>query len=144
MIGETYLFFSYGTEFEYIFESTGRNGVILKYVQFYEKEKGVFNLGFGDLQKDGVSDTSISNNDDLQKVMNTIGQIIYHFFEKNQDAIIEMTPIDAKRSRLYHTIFQRRFSEINRIFVLEGLTEWDNWRLFELTENYQKFRLSKK
>lgn len=140
MIGETY---NYTKEdnIQYFFLSTGTKGNITKYVQFYEKQTGYFNLGFGDLSKDGVDDTVVSNNNDLIKVMNTIGAIIYEFLTDYPNAIIEIKPVDSKRSRLYHTIFSRRIKEINRIFVLEGLDLNKNWITFYPNNEYQAFRL---
>lgn len=73
--------------------------------------------------------------------MNTIGLIIYDFLENYPKSIIEIKPVDSKRSRLYHTIFKRRINEINRIFVLKGLDFNENWSIFNPEYQYQAFRL---
>lgn len=41
-----------------------------------------YNLGFGDLYDDGtVDDISVSNNDDMEKVIATVVRTMFHFFD---------------------------------------------------------------
>ena len=143
MIGETYLFKDLYDGKKFMFISSGSKGDIVKQVIFEKLKPDFYNLGFGDFIGYRVSDSVVSNNNDLQKVMNTIGAIIYQFFEINPTATISIIPVDDKRSRLYHTIFKRRIHEINRIFVLEGLNN-EEWNIYETDKVYQEFKISKK
>lgn len=144
MIGETYKIKNLGNQEDFYFISEGRNGNILKYVSFTLMNNLTYNLEFGDWGNEGVSDLVISNNADLVKVMNTIGKIIYQFFETHPEDKIEIRSVDEKRSRLYHTIFNRRIQEINPIFVLEGSTDGDTWEAFNPEKIYKIFRLAKR
>lgn len=143
MIGETYEVQDIDKSGQFFFISEGSKGRIFKYVVFTEVSENVFNLGFGDLKNGEISDSVVSNNNDLIKVMNTIGAIIYRFIENHPERIIQVEPVDVKRSRLYHTIFRRRIQEINLIFVLQGNKIRDIWEVFETDEIYRKFRLTK-
>jgi len=144
MIGETYEFTDVENGREFIFISVGKNGKILKQVVFEEISIGIYNLGFGDRIDGQIEDSVISNNNDLLKIMNTVGAIIYDFFDLNPTCSIEITPVDEKRARLYHTIFKRRIQEINRIFVLEGYDSSYQWSEFKVGMSYQRFKLKKK
>lgn len=143
MIGETYLFKDLYDGKKFMFISSGPNGDILKQVIFERLKPDFYNLGFGDFINYRVSDSAVSNNNDLQKVMNTIGAIIYQFFEINPNATILIIPVNEKRSKLYHTIFKRRINEINRIFVLKGF-DGEEWNIYETDKIYQEFKISKK
>ena len=105
MIGETYDFKTFDNAEKFVFISKGKNGDIFKYVLFQEEDSNLYNLAFGDLKNGKISDSIISNNNDLLKVMNTIGQIVYEFIEIYPEATISIVPIDVIRSKLYHTIF---------------------------------------
>lgn len=99
MIGETYLFKGSFSGKEFMFISSGPKGNIIKQVIFEEMNHDFYNLAFGDLVDNNVSDSVVSNNDDLQKIMHTIGAIVHQFFKLNPTATILITPVDEKRSR---------------------------------------------
>jgi len=56
---------------DYEFKSTGPKGVIRKVVRFAEMGKGIYNLGFGDLDETSgeISDSVATNNADTEKVI---------------------------------------------------------------------------
>lgn len=69
----------------YIFESTGKKGIIIKVVIFTEIQNNIYNLGFGDynLTTSVIDDVIVSNNGDIIKVLATIVSIADHFLSKN-------------------------------------------------------------
>ena len=67
-------------DFEFI--SIGPKGAITKVVRYREiNVRGIYNLGFGDKEPESgfISDLSISNNNDSQKVLATVARTLYLF-----------------------------------------------------------------
>ncbi len=61
---------------------------IITYTPFPDNPE-VYNLALGDILKNGeVSDLSVSNNDDMQKVMATVVRTMLRFFEKYPDNFV--------------------------------------------------------
>lgn len=104
----------------FLFESVGVHGTIRKAVIFEEKGNDYYNLAFGDIVNQDLKDEIISNNQDVLKVMSTVAKAIYIFFEFQPNAILEIEAVDQKRLNFYNTIFKRRFSEIEKSFILRG------------------------
>ena len=66
------------------FDSTGPKGSVRKVVRYVLINlKGFYNLGFGDLdeQTAEISDITITNNKDSQKVVATVAATLYAFIE---------------------------------------------------------------
>jgi hypothetical protein len=120
MINEAYNLYPSKDNTFFLFESDGPQGKITKIIEFARIDDNIWNLGFGDWQKEGISDTVISNNQDIVKVMNTVAQTVYIFLNQYPDSIILIKPVDEKRSRLYNTIFQRHLKDIELSFDVKG------------------------
>ena len=67
-------------------------------------------------KQNSFSDSVVSNNADIYKVMNTVAVALYQFLEEYPERIIRIAPVDDKRKRLYNIIFQRRIHEIESNF----------------------------
>ena len=144
MIGETYELHELPHLHRYFFFSEGKNGTILKSVDYGYMGDNTYNLAFGDMGKDGkLNDKVISNNDDLIKVMNTVALTIYGFLEELPGSWVHIRPVDEKRSMLYHTVFKRRWDEIAINFQVIGMIEEDKWETYNPEKKYLAFKLAK-
>ncbi len=145
MIGETYELTELEDRRAFIFFSDGPKGNLPKVVLYspIPGKPGTYNLGFGDFQNGMVDDKSISNNSDLLKIMNTVAKTVYLFTDVFPQRKIYIEPVDEKRSRLYHAIFQRRWGEIQPHFEVKGLTE-QGWIGYEANRQYLAFELKRK
>ncbi len=131
IIGETYETFSSDDFTHHLFLSEGPNGKIYKMVIFTLMENGFYNLGFGDVLDGKINDKAFSNNQDLVKVMNTIGELVYEFTRRFPSRVVYVEPVDAKRSFLYHAIFKRKLEQITPVFSVEGSMDKKDWEPFD-------------
>jgi hypothetical protein len=86
------------------FVSKGPRGKVTKVVRYSEINiKRFYNLGFGDEDPvtGYVSDTSVTNNNDSQKVLATVAATLYLFMEAHPDATVIATGSTEARRRLY-------------------------------------------
>ena len=120
MVEEHYNLLPLRNQTRYLFESKGPQGAVLKLIVFSNIEKNLWNLGFGDLRKGQLDDTTITNNHDVQRVLNTVAQAVYLFTEAYPESIVRIRPIDKRRAHLYNLVFQRRYAEIAEHFEVMG------------------------
>ena len=143
MINEYYRFLPTKSNKQFFFESEGRQGKVIKIVIFSDVGNGRYNLGFGDWHKGKLDDSIITNNYDVALVMQTIAKIVYVFFEHNPQCIIEISPVDEKRKRLYNLIFQRHINNIDTNFQLVGFIGKEA-EIYSSTKMYDYFELKLK
>ncbi|HEY4288065.1 MAG TPA: hypothetical protein VGN00_13260 [Puia sp.] len=124
----------------YSFESNGPNGSIQKIAKFNEIAPNVYNFGFGDHDpKTGdISDTSVSNNQDTDTIMGTVGSIIYDFTTIFMDALIFIQGTNAARTRLYQININKHWARIEPVFEVFGLKS-ERWGQFKKAVNYDAF-----
>lgn len=80
-----------------------------------------YNLGFGDLYDDGtVDDMSISNNNDMEKVIATIVQTMFHFFDNYPDKFVFIEGSTPDRTRIYRMIINKELKEVEELFNIYG------------------------
>ncbi len=121
MVNEHYSYIATQQNTIFFFESVGIQGSIVKAVAFQLNKKGTWNLGFGDLEDDyKVNDKTISNNQDVLKVLSTVAKVAYIFIETYPDRVISIVPVDEKRKLLYNRVFQRHFEDIDKQFEVIG------------------------
>jgi hypothetical protein len=112
------------------FTSTGRNGDIIKLVQFRQIQTDVsanrYNLGLGDWVDDHVDGETITNNGDIKKVMATIGRIVLFYTTKFPEREIFASGSTRHRSRLYQMLVSNNLEEIERDFEVFGIRYRDN------------------
>ena len=128
------------------FVSKGRKGNVTKVVRYSEiNVKGFYNLGFGD--KDPItgflSDLSVTNNGDSQKVLATVAATLYAFTDKHPNATVIATGSTQARTRLYRMGITNNLNAIEKDFVVFGLTE-TNWELFRKNITYGAFLVRRK
>lgn len=138
MINKYYRFLGEENNTLYYFQSEGKQGKVIKVVQFALDNDNFWNLGFGDLQNIEVNDTILTNNHDAAKVLGTVARIIYRFFEQYPNETVVIKPVDEKRKRLYNLIFQRHFKEINEDFEIIGILGY-KIEPYSISQNYDFF-----
>lgn len=107
----------------FYFESISKQKTIKKivgYTPIPELANG-YNLGFGDLYDDGtVDDISISNNDDMEKVISTVVQTMLHFFDNYPDKFVFIEGSTPDRTRLYRIIINKELKEVKDLLNIYG------------------------
>lgn len=122
---------------DFEFESIGPKGSIKKVARFSEIFTNVYNFGFGDLNAETgeISDSIVSNNGDIDKVLNTIASIIYAFTSTNVDAMVFVQGSTPIRTRLYQMNLNKYWPLINTLLEVFGLKS-EKWEHFQPGENY--------
>lgn len=130
--------------FEFI--SVGPKGIVTKVVRYSEiNVKGFYNLGFGDkdLITDYISDLTVTNNSDSQKVLATVAATLYAFMDSHPNATVIATGSTEARTRLYRMGITNNLTNIEKDFIILGLTETD-WELFCKNATYGAFLVRRK
>lgn len=141
--------YEYKTEGElllYEFVSEGPRGNIKKMVEYAATSvEGVYNLAFGDYDEatGEISDLTISNNGDGQKVLATVASTVYAFTGHYPDAWIYATGSSNARTRLYRIGITANLVEISFDFEVYGLVD-DHWEKFVPGTNYKAFLVRRK
>jgi hypothetical protein len=107
----------------YRFKSIGPQGVIQKVIGFSPTETpGVFNLGFGDEDPvtGEISDTVVSDNKDMDKVLVTVAAAALLFTDKYPQVILYFKGSNATRTALYQRKILRYHEEISELFTIYG------------------------
>lgn len=138
--GDKYLYKTNSSFLDYEFESVGPKGVIKKIARFSEMGTNVYNFGFGDLDRatGEISDTVVSNNEDGDKVLVTVANIIYDFTNVYLEAAVFIQGTTRARIRRYQMGINKYWPQINPIFEIFGL-KGQKWEPFRPVENYDAF-----
>lgn len=132
------------TTFEFL--SEGRNGDILKIIQFQKmNHENLYNLAFGDknIETGIIDDKVITDNGDSEKVLATVVSAIYAFVDRYPDSWIYATGSTASRTRLYRMGINKYYEIVVSDFELMG--EYKNeWEIYEFGKDYQAFAVHKK
>jgi hypothetical protein len=104
----------------YSFLSNGSNGPIQKIAKFTEMGQNIFNFGFGDHDPvtNDISDTSVSNNQDTDVIMGTLGSIIYDFTNVFLEAAIFVQGTNKSRTRLYQMNINKHWSPSKKGLIM--------------------------
>ena len=125
------------------FTSQGPKGDIPKIIVFSKiSDNGLYNLAFGDLDtKTGyVSDRVISNNGDSKKVLATVIQALYIFFNRYPTCIVISKGSTKSRTRLYRMGISKFRGQVNNVlFIMGRETEVSDWEEFQLNKEYISF-----
>jgi hypothetical protein len=125
----------------YEFESNSDYKIIKKAVVYLpiKQDPNLYELIFGDLQDDGTIDVqTVSNNQDIFLILNTVIKTLYHFFELYPSKTVIFTGSSASRNRLYRAVISKLISEKFAIF---GITFDDEIELFVPNKNYFAFQI---
>ncbi len=107
-------------------------------------DRNRWNLAFGDVQPDGeISDSVMTKNYDVVKVISTVAQAALIFSEKHPECTLVIFPVDEKRKWLYNLVFRRRLKEIQSLFEVLG-KQGPLWEAYNLEQEYDAFEISRK
>lgn len=148
MRSEKYHFIKTEESHLYEFRSKGPNGVVPKIVLYdnrYFQPIPIFNLAFGDYNPvtGGINDTAVSNNNDRQKILATVGATVLSFMEDRPNVVLYAEGSSAARNRLYRMGIRLIWEEIEKRMDLFGRIN-KQWYPFEGTSNFDAFVLSSK
>jgi hypothetical protein len=132
-------------ENQYVFESIGKNGTIIKVVQLVEMQDNVYNLGFGDFNPitGQVNDDVKSDNGDMVKVLSTVLNIANQFLaENNPMTYVHFKGSDIIRNRLYQIAINQYYDEFSDVFEIYGLNDRIP-ELFKKNKFYEAFLIRK-
>lgn len=132
------------TTFEFL--SEGRNGQILKIIQFQQMNlDNLYNLAFGDkdLKTGKIDDKVVTDNGDSEKVLATVVSAIYAFANRYPDSWIYATGSTASRTRLYRMGINKYYEIVVNDFEIMGeyKNEWENYMF---GKDYQAFAVHRK
>lgn len=144
MIKDNYPLRDFKEKTIFLFVSHGKKGQILKGILFQKMDEvNNYNLAFGDVINKKLDDEIISNNGDAKMVISTVVEAVYIFFKTYPEAILEIDPVDKKRTRFYNYIFKSRYKEIEIEFILKGYSS-NQWEQYDIQKSYQKFEIALK
>ncbi len=128
----------------YSFISVGRRGLILKVVRFDEIEPDVFNLGFGDFdfEKQTLSDSIVSDNGDMEKILATVVSILSDFLQNNPKFSVFIVGSTSSRTRLYQIAINRYYEDFKVYFEIFGFQN-SEFEVFQKNVNYESFLVRK-
>ena len=126
------------TFFDYEFDSVGPKGIIRKVARFSLIQTSLYNFGFGDLDPltGEIADTVVSNNNDGDKVLGTVAQIIYYFTGVYQGSAVFIQGTSTARTRRYQMGIAKHWEVIGSVFEIVGLTN-GKWEVFRHGVNYE-------
>jgi hypothetical protein len=123
------------------FVSEGPRGKIPKLVKFTELNiRGVYNLGFGDLNPyhSGMDDQARSDNGDAERVLATVVQTVLAFTTLYPRALIFAKGSTPARTRMYQIGISKHLEEILENFRVQGQID-GGWEDFRKGRSYQAF-----
>ena len=128
------------------FTSQGPKGEIPKIIIFCKLPRNnMFNLAFGDidLQTGVFNDRTVSGNLDSEKVLATIVNALFLFFDENPNALIYAKGSTKSRTRLYRMGISKYIQEIEDDFQVFGERN-DIWEEFKPNIDYNSFVIKSK
>ena len=132
--------------FVFEFDSISDTKIVKKLVEFrlIDANMALYNLALVDIMSDGTdSDLSVSNNQDMPKVLATVFRALLYFFDKNPQSKVLIQGSTKSRTRLYQMAIVKYLSEIEHKFSIWGFIE-DDFERFEKGENYEGFIIGQK
>jgi hypothetical protein len=132
------------TIYEFVSESVEYS--IKKRVIYQQIDNSIiYNLAFGDVNEltDELDDTIVSNNGDTEKVLATVAATVYYFFDKYPKAILFAKGNSVARNRLYKIGISNNLEELKKDFIVMGLGENKEWKIFDKNEIFSAFYVKK-
>lgn len=126
------------------FESISSHKKIRKVVEYtlLPQNPNIYNLGFGDLKEDGtIDDLVVSDNKDMDKILATIIQTIFRFFELRPRNTILFLGSTESRTRLYQIVIAKNIDEMGGTLQIRGIR---NGEIEEFVKgiNYEGFLIN--
>jgi hypothetical protein len=127
-----------GQRFE--FQSISQKRVVQKVVEFRELETAnIYNLALVDIKQDGTfDDMSVSNNQDMEKIIATVIRTIQVFLTFKPSAKVFFMGSTPSRTRLYRGIINKYLAQAEQIYEIHGIIDWSN-EPFQGDKTYDAF-----
>ena len=132
--------------FVFEFDSISDTKIVKKLVEFrlIDANMALYNLALVDIMSDGTaSDLSVSNNQDMPKVLATVFRALLYFFDKNPQSKVLIQGSTKSRTRLYQMAIVKYLLEIEHKFSIWGFIEED-FENFVKGKNYEGFIIGQK
>ena len=128
----------------YEFKSIGR-GLVKKVVELQETDQpGIFNLAMGDEIGGVIRYDNRTNNNDLDKVMETVGDIIKDFTLANPGLSVLVTGDQPAKTRLYQMYLSNNLDAVLKHFKVRGVNPDRTNEMFTKDKNYAGFLVKRK
>ena len=112
--------------------------------ELVDETQMIFNLSLVDKDENGkVSDMSVSNNQDMEKVLATVIQTLPIFFAEFEGSRIYFSGSTPVRTRLYRIIIAKFHHDFERQYSIFGFVN-QIAEPFQQGKNYEAFLISKK
>jgi hypothetical protein len=122
------------------FESVSEKRTIKKFVIYESLIEELYHMGFGDLDEFGKVDYRVkSSNKDMEKVISTVVQTMFLFFEKYPNKKVVFSGSNDIRTRLYRSIISKFIQKAELYFVIEGFKNDGTQEIFRKNEEYYAF-----
>lgn len=133
---------STGTRFDFF--SKGPKGVIWKAIRFQNFGGQFFNLSFGNWDEalGKIDDMARINNQDQDKVFNTVASAVLKFLDKFPGAGVIARGRTPARTRLFQMSIKAHWFEINMLLKIYGNVN-GKWKRMKRNKNYEAFLVSK-
>ena len=107
------------------FESVGKERVVKKVIRYAETNiSGLYNLSLVDVLINGAeSDTAITDNGDMEKILATVLSTFPLFLNRYPDCQIFFMGSTPTRTRLYQIAIRRELTTALKLFSINGLTD---------------------
>jgi len=143
---EKYLLQSDEEQEVFEFYSQGPNGNILKKVVYVPTTtQHVCQLVMGDYNLDTghIDFLKVTNNNDTDKILATVGVTLYSFFSKKPNSLVYAKGSTNSRTRLYQIGISQLYEQIEEDFEVFGELE-GKYERFTKNINYNSFIVTKK
>ena len=128
------------------FDSISDTKIVKKFIEFslVNSEISLYNLTLLDVLSDGfMSDLSVTNNQDMPKVLATVFKAVAYFFSVNQNATVFIEGSTKSRTRLYQIAIAKYLVQIEHKYSIWGFVG-DDFEKFNRGKNYNSFILKLK
>lgn len=147
---EKYEYRAHENFINYNFESVGPRGIIRKAVEYQPMDwevngKIVMNLFFGDWneREQRIDDSTVTDNNDRDKVLATVASTILEFIQKRGRYPIHAKGASPVKTRLYQMGINANRAEIESLFLIFGYYK-EEWIPFESGKNFDAFLVIKR
>jgi hypothetical protein len=95
---------------------------IATYALYYKHGATYYNLGFGDYDSENneVSDTAVSDNGDMRKILATVVSTLKTFFQEKPYETVHIEGSDRVRKMYYHKLIVDYSNLIEELYVVKG------------------------
>ncbi len=131
----------------FYFISIGSKEDIELSVLFTLVNDGFYNLAFGRITAENeIDDLIVVNNGDRDKILATVAEAAFTFFNTYPDAIVYFSGSTESRTRLYKRAISLNLNELEQTFTIYGITQAAEFtpEVFVNNKNYNGFLVTKK